>query len=658
MVEAEPSEGGVGDRTLPELFEASAEEHATRPAQKYKGGTHDRSLAGVAFDAAPQGEYAALTYGEMRDVVRRLALGFRELGVQPGDRVGLFSDTRMEWAQSDFALLANGAVVSTVYKSSSPDQVRHLLSDPGATAVVCENDELLERVLAVEDEVPVEEIVVIDETDTDRADVHTLADVYELGDAAYDEGTYNVLLAERDPEELASLVYTSGTTGQPKGVRLTHRNFAANVEQCDDGYGPGADLPADAPRVDDTAQTVSYLPLAHVFERLTGHFFIFAVGGCVAYAESVDTLKEDFQLVEPTVATSVPRVYEKIYDAIREEAEESAVGERIFEWAVDVGRRYHREELPGVPLRAKYAVADRLVFSNVRQALGGNVEMLVSGGGTLSKGLAELYHGMGLPIYEGYGLTEAAPVVTNNPIPEPKVGTIGTPVEAMDIELDTHVLPEENLGGVMGDTGELLVKGPNVTDGYWNLDQATEDAFTDDGYFRTGDIVTRRPDGYFVFRERAKQLLVLSTGKNVAPQAVEEALEDRPIVDQALVLGDGEKYVGALVFPDGDELDAAARQKGLSVPADPAAWPDDENVRTLIDRAVEAANGSLESHETVKRFEVLPEGFTEENGLLTPTMKKIRPDIKSVHADRIDRIYDEAAFADEERVSGRAATDD
>ncbi|MBX0322669.1 long-chain fatty acid--CoA ligase [Halomicroarcula sp. F13] len=650
--------GEIGNQTLGELFESTVETHGDRPAQRYKGGVYDRSLAGVAVDPAPDGDFAVLSYDEMAGVVRRLAAGFRDIGIGPDDRVGLFADTRMEWAQCDFALLAAGAVVTTVYESSSPEQARHLLADPEATAVVVENDDLLERVFAVEDDVPVEQYVVMDETESDREDVYGLAEVYERGDEVFDEPRYRTWIAERDPDDLASLVYTSGTTGKPKGVQLTHRNFAANAAQCEAGYGPSADLPPGEPRIDASTQTVSYLPLAHVFERLTGHFFIFSLGGCVAYAESVDTLKEDFQSVEPTVATSVPRVYEKIYDAIREDAEESAVGERVFEWAVDVGRRYHREELPGVPLRAKYAVADRLVFSKVRNALGGNVEMLVSGGGTLSKELAELYHGMGLPIYEGYGLTEAAPVVTTNPIEQPKVGTIGTPVPHIDFELDTHVLPEENLGGVMGETGELLVKGPNVTDGYWDMPQATADAFTDDGYFRTGDIVTQRPDGYVVFRERAKQLLVLSTGKNVAPQHVEEAMENRPEIDQAMALGDGEKFVGALVVPDVDRLAERAADEGVSIPGDPERLAADDTAHGLVEQAVERANESLESHETVKRFELLAEGFTEDNDLLTPTMKKVRPAIKERYADRIGRIYDEQAFVGEGRVGGQTADDD
>ena len=631
--------GAYGDETLPRLFEDSAEQQTDRPAQSYKGGIYDRSLAGVAFDAAPDDEYADLTYGDMRSIVRRLAIGFREIGIRPEDRVGLFAGTRMEWAQSDFALLAAGAVVTTVYKSSSPDQIEHLLADPDATAVVVENEELLERVLAVEDAVPTTRYIVMDSVDRDRENVYTLADVYELGEQSFDAGRYETMIAEREPDDLASLVYTSGTTGLPKGVELTHRNFAANVEQVGEGYGPDADLEPDSPRIDGTTRTVSYLPLAHVFERLTGHFFIFSVGGCVAYAESVDTLKDDFQTVEPTAATSVPRVYEKIYDAIEEEATSSSLGERVFPWAVEVARRYHREGRPGLKLRLKHAIADKLVYSNVQSALGGNIEILVSGGGTLSKELAELYHGMGLPIFEGYGLTEAAPVVTTNPIDEPKTGTIGTPLPGLETTIDTRHVPEDDIRATIGTTGELLVEGPNSTDGYWGLSEATAESFTDDGYFRTGDIVTKRPDGYYVFRERSKQLLVLSTGKNVAPQRVEGILESSPLIEQGVVIGDGRKFASALLVPDPDAVADRARREGVSIPPDLAGMCDDDAVHDLVETDVEAASADLEPHESITEFRLTPEEFTEENGLLTPTMKKRRPKITEHYDAEITSIY-------------------
>jgi long-chain acyl-CoA synthetase len=399
----------VGTNTLGELFDATARRQPDRPAQMYKGGVYARSLTDTdAVDAAPDDEYATLSYGEMHDVVKYLAAGFRALGLEAGQRVGMFSDTRMEWAQCDFALLSAGAVVTTVYKSSSPPQVQYLLGDPSASGVVVENEELLERVLEVSDALDVRFVVSLDELPDEYDDtegVYEIADVYEQGKKRFDELEYQSWLEECDPEDLASLVYTSGTTGQPKGVKLTHRNFRANVNQTYKRYGPRPDKDASVPTVDSDLRIVSYLPLAHVFERLTGHFLQFGVGSTVAYAESVDTLKEDFQAVEPTAATSVPRVYEKIYDAIREQAQESSFKERVFNWATGVSREYYRADRPGAGLKTRYWLADKLVFSDVRDALGGNIDFLISGGGTLSDELCTLYHGMGLPIF---GTSQAA----------------------------------------------------------------------------------------------------------------------------------------------------------------------------------------------------------------------------------------------------------
>ncbi|HMB49454.1 MAG TPA: AMP-binding protein, partial [Natronoarchaeum rubrum] len=416
--------------TLPRTFEAAADRHGDRTAQRYKGGIYDRSLAGVAVDPAPDGEYASIAYDEMRGIVRNLAAGFRDLGVESGDRVGIFADTRMEWAQSDFALLAAGGVVTTIYEGSSPEQVEYLLDDPGATGVVVESQDHLERVLRVADDLAIEFAVSMDELDPEYHDqdgVYTLDEVYERGADAFDADAYESWLDERELEDLATLIYTSGTTGQPKGVKLTHRNLRANVTQIYRRVAPRPDRDASLASIDHETRAVSYLPLAHVYERTVGHFLMFAVGASVAYAESPDTLRDDFQAIRPTAATSVPRVYEKMYDAIREQAQESDLKARIFEWATGVSQAYQREERPGIGLKLKMKVADKLVFSDVRDALGGELELMNSGGGTLSPELCRLYHGMGLPIYEGYGLTETAPVVSTNPPEEPKIGTIGPP---------------------------------------------------------------------------------------------------------------------------------------------------------------------------------------------------------------------------------------
>ncbi|WP_435123943.1 AMP-dependent synthetase/ligase [Halobaculum sp. D14] len=623
--------------SLAATFDASARRNADRVAQRYKGGVYDRSLVrGGVVDAAPDGEFADLTYGEMHDVVRRLSAGLRDLGVAAGDRVGLFSDTRMEWAQTDFAVLGAGAVTTTVYTSSSERQVRHLLGDPDADAVVVENRDLLDRVFAVEDDLDLEFFVVVDGDSHDRDDVYTLAEVHDRGrDADPGDGW----VVDRDLDDLASLIYTSGTTGTPKGAELTHRNFVANVDQCYRRFGPRPDRDGtDVPVIDASSTTLSYLPLAHVLERLAGHFLMFAAGATVAYAESPDTLQEDFGLVQPTTATSVPRVYEKLYGAIREQASESPVKERIFKWATAVGREHHRADDPGAWLRARYAVADRLVFSSVKEALGGNVDFFISGGGSLSAELCELYHGMGIPILEGYGLTETSPVIAVNPPEEPKVGTIGPPVVEVDVKLD------ESVAGTVesdGDVGELLVKGPNVFDGYWKLPEETEQAFTDDGWFRTGDVVEIRPDGYIRFRERAKQLFKLSTGKYVPPGAIEDAFAAAEYVEQAVVLGEERKFVSALLVPDFDAVEAWAERKGYDLPDDRRSVCRDDRVRDLIQTEVDRVNEQFEPHEQIKQFRLVPEEFTEENDMLTPTMKKKRRNILDRYADQVEILYDQ-----------------
>ncbi|MXV62771.1 AMP-binding protein [Natronorubrum sp. JWXQ-INN-674] len=658
--------------TLAEMFERSVERNGDRPAQRYKGGVYDRSIAGDSeacssgggggdgdsdlpsppIEAVPSGEYASITYDRMGELVRRLAAGFRELGIADGERVGIFADTRMEWALSDFGILAAGGVVTTVYKGSSPDQLQYLLDDPGASGVVVENETLLERVLEVEDELALEFIVVFDDLETDeyaaREDILTLAELYRRGSEAFDRDEYDSWLAGRDIDDLASLIYTSGTTGQPKGVELTHRNLRTNVNQIYRRYGPRPDKGEDDPSIDDETQVVSFLPLAHVFERTAGHFMLFAAGSCVAYAESPDTLTDDLPAIAPDNMTSVPRVYEKLYDGIRNRAAQDEAKADVFEWAVDVARRYQRADDPGEELEGEMESADQLVFEEIRQGLGGNIGSFISGGGSLSPALCQLFHGMGLPIYEGYGMTEASPVVAANPPGDPRIGTVGPPVVGLETKLDASVVHEADFegGDGDGDVGELLIKGPNVTEGYWNKPGATDRAFTEDGWFRTGDIVHEHSDGYLQFRERTKQLVVLSTGKNVAPAPIEDAFAAVDMVEQCLVVGDGEKFVGALLVPNVDALRTRADADDVSLPDDTAALTDHEWVRDRIGETVDEVNENFESYETIKEFRITPEGFTEENGLMTPTMKKKRSKIADRYDHLVEDIYESVQVSD------------
>ena len=631
----------IGDGTLSELFERAVDAYEEEDAQRYKGGVYDRSLPEEVVPPAPAGDYAAITYAEMGALVRRLAAGFRDLGVGDDDAVGIYANTRMEWALSDFGILAAGGVVTTVYTDSSSRQVRYLLDDPDATGVVLENADLLATLEDVEDDLDLDFVVVIDEHESEREDVYTLADVYERGDEVFDREAYDEWLAGREAEDLASLIYTSGTTGQPKGVRLTHENFRANAYQCWARMGPRDDKPADMPVLDRNSRTISFLPLAHVFERLAGHYLMFAAGATVGYAESPDTVAEDIELLEPTTGASVPRVYERIFDRMREQASESPVKARIFEWAVDVAKEYARADNPGATLRARHAVADRLVYGTVREGLGGNVDFLVSGGGSLSKDLAELFLGMGVPIVEGYGLTETAPVVSTNPVEDIRPGTLGPPVVDVAVKLDESMVADGQFPEAEGTVGELLVDGPNVTDGYWNRPEETADAFDGEGYFRTGDIVEQTDDGYLIYKERLKQLIVLSTGKNVAPQPIEDRFSTNDRVDQVMVVGDDQKFVGALFVPNFEALERWADREDVDLPASHAAMCEDERVREWVGEAVEEVNAELERIEKIKKFVLVPTEWTSDEDLLTPSMKKKRRNIRDAHAEAIRRIYEE-----------------
>jgi long-chain acyl-CoA synthetase len=661
----------TGDNTISQLFAESASRHADRAAQLYKGGIYDRSLCEADIvDPAPSGGYSQLMYHEMHTIVRNLTLGFRDLGIEPDDRVALFSNTRMEWAHADFALLAAGGVVTTVYTESSPNQVEYLLSDPGATGVVVENEELLERVLEVEDDLDLEFIVVIDTIEgyEDREDIITLGALHERGVNKGTEGDYEAWIIGRTADDLASLIYTSGTTSKPKGVELTHANFRANINQLRKRFGPRPDRDPDLPTLDESITTLSFLPLAHVFERTAGHYLIFASGATVAYAESPDTVADDMSLVGPSSITSVPRVYERIYANMREQAQESGIKEHIFDWAVDIAQEYVSTDDPGKRLRTKRAVADRLVYSSVREQLGGNLELLISGGGSLSVELCQLFLGMGFRLVEGYGLTETAPVVCVNRIDDIRPGTLGPPLVDVDVKLDEDVIGPDQREKATGDIGELLVRGPNVTRGYWNNPEATEDAFTElsesetsekskgeseegeqeeeseEGkqkkrWFRTGDIVEQSEDGYLSYHDRLKQLLVLDTGKNVAPGPIEGSFATSNRTEQVMLLGDNQKFISALIVPNFEEVEQWAEENDIDLPDDYDEICTDERVREWIGEEVERVNENFAKHEQIKEFKLVSIEWTPENDLLTSSMKKKRRNITDRFDSQIEEIY-------------------
>jgi long-chain acyl-CoA synthetase len=630
--------------TLSRLFEETTSRNRDQPAQMYKGGVYDRSLvsAGVV-DAPPPGRYSSITYGEMQHIVHNLAGGFRDLGLEPGERVGIFASTRMEWAQIDFALQVAGGVVTTVYTESSPRQVQFLLDDPGASAVVVENETLLDRVLAVEDQLDLSFIVVMDDLTeyTDREDIITLAELHRKGEGVSWPLKLESWLNARDVDDLASIIYTSGTTGKPKGVELTHRQFRANINQIRKRMGPRSDKPSEMPALTSDYTTLSFLPLAHVFERTAGHYLMFASGITVAYAESTETVGNDIELVQPDGTIGVPRVFERIYESMREQASESAIKERIFNWAVGIAREHSRTDNHGIIHGIKYGLADRLVYSTVEEQMGGNMKLFVSGGGSLSKDLTELFHGMGIPVVEGYGLTEAAPVVSLNPLEDNRPGTIGLALPDVEIALDGSHLGEQQQHRA-GDVGELMVRGENISPGYWENPEATEATFTESGWVHTGDIVEQTEDDYLIFQERLKRIIVLSTGKNVTPGPIEDAFATSDRVDQVMVIGDDEKFISALIVPNFEAIDRLAEQEHLYLPDDRRTICENDRVRQWILEEVNRVNNQFEPEEQIKIFELVPEEWTPENNLLTPSMKKKRRNILERYAGQVDQIYAES----------------
>jgi len=665
----------LGSATIPELFVSTAARHPSAAAHAYKGGVYDRSLVDVgAIPEAPNDAYADLTYSELETVVKHLAAGFHDLGLEPDDRLSIVSHTRMEWTQVDLATLAAGGVVTTAYPSATDDRLEYLLTDPEPTGIVVENSELLGRVLALEPAVDAEFIVVMDSLPDgsgmagavrDRGDILTLGTVYERGATVFESDSWESWLSARTSANLASIIYTSGTTGQPKGVRLTHGNFCANVDQTFRRFGPRPDRSV-VPHLDHTSRHLSVLPLAHVFERLVGGYLMIAAGATVAYAESPETLGDDFRAVAPTCSTAVPRLYERLFEKFEAEASGSVVSERLFNWAVDVAKRFHLADDPGRRLRVAHAVADRLVYSGIREALGDELELFISGGDSLSADLCATFHGMGIPIFEGYGLTETAPVVSVNPPEAPEVGTIGPPLLDVETRIDTTVDIDGTAGGSRSGSvdegatvGELLVRGPNVTDGYWNRPDGTAKAFVSpdssesasvdetvestetatDRWFRTGDLVEQLPSEYLVFRGRRKQLLVLSTGKNVVPGPIEDTISESPLIEQCLLIGDGRPVVGALIVPNVEAIRWWANREGVDLPTESAQLVADKTVHAHIETEIEAATRGFQPHERVDSFDLVVDPFTVDNGLLTPTLKKKRRTITDRYADRIDQLY-------------------
>jgi long-chain acyl-CoA synthetase len=553
--------------------------------------------------------WADVTAAQFAGEVTAAAKGLIAAGIEPGDRVAVMSKTRYEWTVADFALLTVGAVVVPIYETSSAEQVEWILSDSGARGAFVEtagHEEIVESV---------------------RPSVPDLAHVWQFDDGAIEaladrgktvsDEQVDARRAAVSLDDLASIIYTSGTTGRPKGCELTHRCFVTEAVEL-------LDLLADFFNAETS--TLLFLPIAHVFGRAI-EIGALAAGCTLGHTADVKNLLADLAEFRPTFVLAVPRVFEKVYNTAKQRAHADGKG-RIFDLAENVAISYSEAVARGsvgLPLRLQHAVFDKLVYARLRAALGGNCVAAVSGGAPLGPRLGHFFRGIGVTIYEGYGLTETCAGVTVNRPGAIKIGTVGRPVGGTTVRV--------------ADDGELLFKAPHVFRGYWQNPDASKEALEPDGWFHTGDIGEIDDDGFVRITGRKKELIVTAGGKNVAPAVLEDRIRAHWLISQALVVGDQKPFVGALITIDPESLPTWLEKNGRPADTELADILDDPDLRAEVQSAVDDANKAVSKAESIRKFTILPDDWTEAGGQLTPSLKLKRNVVQKEAAEQIEALY-------------------
>jgi long-chain acyl-CoA synthetase len=552
---------------------------------------------------------------------RGLAIGLALLGIDREDRVAILSENRPEWPMADFASLALGAMTVPIYTSYLAPQVEYILRDSLARVVFVSNLVELQKVVDVRDRCPaLKHVIVFDNVPWSSGEATPFETVVQKGLAALraDPSAFEERASSVLPGDLATMIYTSGTTGEPKGAILTHENFVSNVSACSALFDVRNDTVA-----------LSFLPLSHVFERMVDYLY-FSRAATIAYADSIDRLPESFAEVRPHCFAAVPRVYEKMLARVQAAVEKApALRRAIFAWGVETGARHlailGAGQTPGLLLRLRYALADRLVFGKIKARLGGRFRFAISGGAPLSRDVAEFFLGAGVEVYEGYGLTETSPVLACNRPGEWRLGTVGRAIPGVSLRL--------------ADDGEVLARGPNVMEGgYWRKVEETAKVFDEEGWFRTGDIGSFDADGYLSLTDRKKEILINAYGKNIAPAPIEAALKSVRYIASAVLIGDRRRFLSALIVPNFDTLETWARSAGVTF-HDRHELVGDPKVISLVQQAIDILNGDEPHERQIRAFALLTEDFTIESGELTPTMKVKRRVVVEKHRDVIEGMY-------------------
>lgn len=555
------------------------------------------------------GKWKSATYGDVRREVTNLAAGLVSIGVQKGDRVAILASNRPQWAYADYAIACLGGVSVTIYPTLTADSSAYILNDSKSKIIFVENAEQSEKVRSVESQIPTLEKVIV--MDNDVSGGGNEIGFLELQNVGKEQEDFDLLekTTQVTQDDLLTLIYTSGTTGNPKGVMLTHKNLCTNI------IGG-----LSAIDVLDGDRFLSFLPLSHSFERMVGHFTSFWSGAEMAYAQSLETVAEDMIATSPTIMAAMPRLFEKVYAKMLNNVEkEGGLKKKIFNWAIDVGKNSVKTGKKGF----KFAIADKLVFSKLKAKLGGKLRFFVSGGAPLSQSIGEFFEYANVLILEGYGLTETSPVLTCNRLEQYKFGTVGKPLANVEIKI--------------ADDGEILAKGPNIMKGYYNLPEKTENVFTEDDWFKTGDIGFLDDDDFLTITDRKKNLIVTSGGKNIAPQPMENALVLSPFIEQILVIGDKRNFISALIVPSFEKIKSDFA--GFA-DAPNAEIIKDEKIYSIVESDVNRLQAHFNKFEQVKKILLLSEEFSIENGMLTPTLKVKRKEAEQHYAEQIDQIYE------------------
>ncbi len=590
--------------TLAELFLLSADKFDRSDALNYKR----------------DGAWRPISSSEVVERAENIALGLYSIGLRKGDRAAILAANSPEWTLSDAGCQFAGVVDVPIYTTLAPDAVAYIINDSGTRVFFLQNKETYDRIEQILSNCKsIETLVFYDIEGVTAKNAISLAELEAKGkqlDSERPELISEMVNASL-PGDIATLIYTSGTTGEPKGVMLSHSNLISNVIDAAEKYEfEGRDI------------SLSVLPLSHVFER-TGMYVYIMYGMAVHYAESIEKVPDNLQEVKPTIFIGVPRIFEKVYERARMKAARSSqIRERIFDWAIEVAKEYARltengEPIP-VALTAKHNLADTFVYSKLRQFFGGNLRFCITGGAALSDEIYLIFTGAGIHIMQGYGLTETSPVISSNNPTNIRVGTVGKPIRNVEVRIAAD--------------GEIETRGPGVMLGYYHKEEATRDAFTEDGWFRTGDIGDLDADGYLTITDRKKELFKTSGGKYIAPSHIEQMIKSSRFVNQVVLVGNERKFPAALIVPNFEMLESYAELKGLEIKT-PAEFCKHERIRNLFERQIAQHTTGLAQYETVKKFVLIENELTVESGELTPTLKVKRRVVDQNYKALIDEMY-------------------